>query len=333
VDGLHNRGDRQLVPRLLRGLPAGVTTPFIDCPNGRDPCTFIDPASGKTAAAGCPADPSCQQITDFQSIGRTWYDAMLVSFAKRQGKGTWHPGFNVSYTLSKTFDEQQDDQVSPSGAPTEDPTIVAMHLADLGIEKGYAVSDERHRFVFYGNMEMPWKLNVSPIWTWSSHVPMDSLVGSLGGRLPNIPRNALGEQISDGAALNAAIAAYNALPKCLASGNTAGPVPCNQGLLLNAAGTGPLQVDPKLQFGDDFNSFDMRMTRTFHFTEQHALEAIAEGFNLFNITNIRGTTNRNYSGFNNQIDSPTFNQRLSTAGQFFGSGGPRAFQFALRYTF
>jgi len=258
---------------------------------------------------------------------------MLVSFQKRPGKGPWHPGFNISYTLSKTFDEQQDDQVSPSGKSTEDPSIVAMHVNDLRIEKGYAVSDERHRFVFFGNLEMPWKLNVSPIWTWSSHIPMDSVVGALnGGRLPNIPRNALGRQIPDGAALNAAILAYNALPACLPNGDTPGPVPCNEGLLQSAPGV-PLQVNPKFKFGDDFNSFDIRLTRTFQFTEQHRLLFSAEAFNLLNVTNIRGTTNRNYSGFNNAIDSATFNQALDTAGKFFGSGGPRAFQFALRYAF
>jgi hypothetical protein len=333
VDGLHNRGNRQLVPRFLRNLPAGVTTPYIDCPNGRDPCTVIDPATGKTAAAGCPADPTCQQITDFQSAARTWYDAMLVSFSKRQGSGPWHPGYTVSYTLSKTFDEQPDDQVSPSGASTEDPAIVAMHVNNLRLEKGYSVTDERHRFVLFGNMEIPWKLNVSPIWTWSSSVPMDSVVGALGGRLPNIPRDALGRQIPNGKALNAAIVAYNALPPCLSSGNTAGPVPCNEGQLLNSAGTGPLQVNPNIKFGDSFNSIDMRLTRTFHFTEPHTLQFIAEGFNVLNITNIRGTTNRNYSGRNNTIDSPTFNHALDTAGKFFGSGGPRAFQFALRYSF
>jgi hypothetical protein len=98
--------------------------------------------------------------------------------------------------------------------------------------------------------------------------------------------------------------------------------------------TGPLPlVSSKLKFGDDFNSFDMRISRTFHFKEPHSLQAVAEVFNLFNITNIRGTTNRNYSGFSNTIDSPTFNQPLETAGKFFGAGGPRAFQFALRYTF
>jgi hypothetical protein len=337
VDGLHDRGYRQLVPRFLRSLPAGVDHTYIACPNGRDPCTIIDPVEGLPAATGCPSDPTCQQVTDFMSVGRTWYDALLISFKKRPGSGPWRPGFNVSYTLSKTFDEQPDDQVSPSGGSTEDPAIVSMHFNNLRFEKGYSTGDERHRFVLSGNMEIPWKLNVSPIWTWASHVPMDSVVSGLSGRLPNIPRNGLGRQISDGAALNAAITAYNALPLCLADGRVAGPVPCEPSQIVNGvlvSVTGPLPaVDPKLKFGDDFNSFDMRITRTFHFKEPHSLQAIAEVFNLFNITNIRGTTNRNYSGFSNTIDKPGFNQPLETAGKFFGAGGPRAFQFALRYTF
>ena len=336
VDGIHTRGTRQLIPRFLRTLPPGVSTPFIDCPNPRDPCTVIDPATGKPAATGCPADPSCQSITDIRSSARTWYDALLVSFQKRPKSGAWHAGYNVSYTLSKTFDEQQDDQVSPSGAPTEDPAIDAMHVDSLKIEKGYATSDERHRFVLYGSMEIPWKLNVSPIWTWSSSIPENLDVPALNdGRLPNIPRNALGRQIQNGAQLNAAITAFNTLPLCLTSGNTAGPVPCNQGALVNGVLTPiPLPlVNPKLNFGHAFNSFDTRVSRTFHFKEPHSLEAIAEVFNLFNVTNIRGTTNRNYSGVNNVLTSSDFNRALETAGKFFGSGGPRAFQFALRYSF
>lgn len=329
VDGLHDRGYRQLVPRFLRALPAGVSTPYIDCPNGRDPCTIIDPVSGPPAATGCPSDPTCQQVTDFVSAGRTWYDALLVSFKKRPGSGPWRPGFNVSYTLSKTFDEQPDDQVSPSGGSTEDPNIVAMSFNNLRFEKGYSTADERHRFVLSGNMELPWKLNFSPIWTWASHVPMDSLVGASlnGGRLPNIPRNGLGRQIKDGTALYNAIVAYNNLPPCPGDGSI---VPCNEGTVTPALSQADFQ---KIHFGDDFNSFDMRITRTFHFKEPHSLQAIVEAFNLFNITNIRGTTNRNYSGFNNTIDSPTFNAPLETAGKFFYAGGPRAFQFALRYTF
>jgi hypothetical protein len=294
VDGLHDRGNRQLVPRLLRTLPPGVTTPYINCSNGRDPCNIVDPASGQNVLACSSSSPpsTCQQI-----------------------------------------DEQPDDQVSPSGANTEDSAILAMHVNNLRIDKGYSVTDERHRFVFYGNMEIPWKVNVSPIWTWSSSVPMDSVVGALRGQLPDIPRNALGRQIPNGNALNAAIAAYNLLPTCLASGNTAGPVPCNgPGDGTRVTVSCPVcSTNPK--FGDSFNSIDMRLTRTFHFTEPHTLQFIAEGFNLLNITNIRGTTNRNYSGFSNTIDAAGFNRPLETAGKFFGAGGPRAFQFALRYTF
>jgi len=186
---------------------------------------------------------------------------MLVSFQKRPGSGSWRQGYNISYTLSKTFDEQPDDQVSPGGA--KDSAILAMHVNNLRIGKGYSVTDERHRFVFYGNMEIPWKANVSPIWTWSSSVPMDSVVGALGGRLPSIPRNALGRQIPNGNALNAAIAAYNLLPTCLASGNTAGPVPCNgPGDGTRVTASCPVcSTNPK--FGDSFNSIDMQLTRTF----------------------------------------------------------------------
>lgn len=68
--------------------------------------------------------------------------------------------------------------------------------------------------------------------------------------------------------------------------------------------------------------------------------------NLFNTTNILGTTNVNYSGFSNVLvrdseqpgtpgflRSSSFGQPVTTAGGVFGSGGPRAMQVAARLTF
>lgn len=102
-------------------------------------------------------------------------------------------------------------------------------------------------------------------------------------------------------------------------------MPCDPGCLPPVSDT--------LKFGDSFNSLDLRVTKAIRFGEQHRVDLIAEGFNLFNITNIRGSDRFNIGGFSNVIDAANFNQALVTAGGFFGSGGPRAFQFVARYSF
>jgi hypothetical protein len=71
-----------------------------------------------------------------------------------------------------------------------------------------------------------------------------------------------------------------------------------------------------------------------------------EIFNLFDVTNILGTSNVNYSGFSNVLvrdssnpgdpgflRSSSFGQPVNTAGGVFGSGGPWAMQLAARVTF
>ena len=71
-----------------------------------------------------------------------------------------------------------------------------------------------------------------------------------------------------------------------------------------------------------------------------------EVFNVFNITNVLGVSKSNYSGFANVLvrdsndqtsagflRSSRFGQPVNTAGGVFGSGGPRAFQFAARVIF
>ena len=42
------------------------------------------------------------------------------------------------------------------------------------------------------------------------------------------------------------------------------------------------------KFSDSFNSFDLRVSKEFHFGERMSLQAFGEAFNLFNVTNILG---------------------------------------------
>jgi hypothetical protein len=310
ADGLHNFGQRLLIGRFLRGV-TGVSN--VTCKELL-PCDVTDPLN---PAAGT------QNVTVIDSAAKSWYDGLLVSVQKKvTGRGPVKWGFNMNYTLSKSFSFANDDQIPFNGA--EDAVNVLFKTNNLALEKGYSPTDERHRWVFYGTFEVPWGVSIAPIWTISSSVPMDSLVPALSARLPNIRRNALGRDIQNGAQLLTAIAAYNALPSCA----TAPPGPCNAGAVVPGS-----SITPGTQFGDNFNSLDLRVTKTFKIGERQRVQFISEVFNLSNTTNIRGKNNNNYSGFNNDITSSTFNQPITTAGGFFGSGGPRAFQFALRYSF
>lgn len=299
ADIIHNFGTRFLIGRPLR-----------DASN--TPVMVTDPLTGRS-----------DTVTEITSDAKTWFDGLLMALQKRPTRfidDEWSWGFNLSYTLSKTFSYANDDQIPFREFRQAD---VVMGGNNLRLEKGYAPTDERHRFVFFGVFGMPWDITVSPIWTIGSSVPMDPVVPVIAGgsRLPILPRNSLGRDIQNGSQLNDAIATWNGLPTC-----APGVFPCNTGVIL------PL-VDPTLRFGDDFNSLDLRASKVFTWQERHKFELIGEVFNLFNVTNIRGFNRANYSGFDNNITSMSFNAPLSTAGGFFGSGGPRAFQFAIRYSF
>ncbi len=328
ADGVHNFGQRFLIGRLMRRNPTGDSRvscpidPITNLPNNIDPCTVTDPLSGRM-----------DTVTFVEPSAKTWYDGLLFSLGKRPtrfGDGRWSWGFNVNYTLSKTFNYANDDQIPFNGA--EDQANIALGVNNLRLEKGYAPTDERHRLAFFGVFNAPWDITISPIWTIASDVPIDGFVPALNSRVPLLPRNALGRDIKTGAQLNTVIARWNALSTCPATG--APPLLPRVPLSARPCRTASIPtVDPDLEFGDSFNSFDLRLSKAIIWKEQHKFELIGEAFNLFNVTNIRGFNNNNFSGFFNAIGDPNFGRPARTAGGFFGSGGPRAFQFAIRYSF
>jgi hypothetical protein len=157
-------------------------------------------------------------------------------------------------------------------------------------------------------------------------VPMDILLPDASSRVPGLQRNAGARLFRTAAELNEYLSALNA------AGGVAGqPLPL---------------VSGDARFSDSFNSFDLRVARPIRLGERARLEPVLEVFNLFNVTNVLGVSNVNYSGFSNVLvrdsndpaspgflRSSSFGRPVTTAGGVFGSGGPRAFQLAVRFTF
>ena len=122
--------------------------------------------------------------------------------------------FNVSYTLSKTFDYSDDDQLE-NGNKDEQVNLVE-GTAGLRKEKGYALTDERHRMTVYGEATLPWA-SASRHCTRSVRAfPRTRFCQAAGARLalPMLPRNALGREIKNSDQLNSVIDRWNALPAC-----------------------------------------------------------------------------------------------------------------------
>ena len=253
-------------------------------------------------------------VKNLESSVNTHYDGLLLSVDKRAGSFQFHS----AYTYSKSLNYANDDQIPFANGPI-DPN-------DLHREYGPTPNDQRHRFVVAGTWSLPYGFQVSPLWSVASGVPMDILLPDASSRIPQLGRNAGGRQFHNTAELNAFLKQLNA-----AGGVNGTPMPL---------------VNNNALFNDSFNSFDLRVQKTFRLNERMNIQALAEVFNLFNVTNILGVSNTNYSGFANALvrdsndatnpgylRSSQFGQQVSTAGGVFGSGGPRAFQLGARFQF
>jgi hypothetical protein len=255
------------------------------------------------------------RVVNLESSVKTKYDGLLLSFEKGFSN---HYQFRASYALSKAFNYANDDQIPFASGPLDS--------TNLQLEYGPTPNDQRHRFTFSGVFDLPAGFQLAPIWTLASGVPMDILLPDGSSRIPFLQRNAGGRLFDSASELNNLIAQVNSN-----GGINGQPLPL---------------VGDDARFNDSFNSFDLRLTKSFRFGERFRLDPIVEVFNLFNVTNVLGVSNVNYSGFANTLtrdsddpDSPgflrssNFGRAITTAGGVFGSGGPRAFQLAVRFSF
>lgn len=251
-------------------------------------------------------------ISVIQSSNRGSYKALLVKLDKRFSN---RYQFTAAYTLQ--------DQVQ---------FFTGENLLDwFG---NHASVGSRHRFVFSGVMDLPLGFQASLISVLASRGPMNARVpssvdlngdGTGGDTLPGLDINSLGRGTSK-TELTELVSSFNA--------SFAGKTDARGAVIP------PLFLPPNFNFGDSFQSHDVRLAKTFRFSEKYQIQAMFEVFNLFNNANLTGFSANLDQGSRNATTgvltpptSFTFAQPTGRAGQAFGTGGPRAMQFGARFAF
>ena len=284
------------------------------------------------------------------SSGYSTYMAGLFRLDRRFSNGFQ---MTASYALSK-FKAFGGDALGLGATVTD--------LRDFRKEFGPAGLDRKHRFVVSAIYDVPffrkssdrfkrdflggWQ--VSLISTAFSGLPQSvflphfadlSRTGTFTSYLPGTGTGSVGRGVKSVGDINALITAYNASIPSLGDdcGADSPTGRCDS--------TFPGFFDPLVRIallpegtqigGDSVISQDLRLTKTFSFSENLKLDLIGEVFNLFNIANLTYPAAITLSDegeapdvIRNVVHGPT-----ARTTSVFGTGGPRAFQFAAKFRF
>jgi hypothetical protein len=244
------------------------------------------------------------QITLDRFEGFSRYRALTVRFDKRYSK---RYQFTASYALSR-FETTLPDGLGLGGGTLVNRNVQANF--------GPGALDRTHRLSFNVIADLPLGFRVSMISSWMTGLPTTAIDGSAdlngdginGALLPGTHRGSLGRDVDSPAKLNALIRNYNL--------TLAGkPLP--------RPGRAPfvLEVPDSIKFGDSFISHDLQITKIFRVTERFKIEATAQVFNLFNISNLVGPGGLPASAFNGTLTTVASTSAGAPSGFKLGADG------------
>ena len=170
-----------------------------------------------------------------------------------------------------------------------------------------------------GVVDLPWKFQLSFISSYSSRDTFQPTIPGVdltGSGIDGFPLPGMGDQLFNrGLGKSDLVRLVNQYNQTYAGKK--GP---------NPGQTFPTITLPQnYDFGRNFNSQDLRLTKIFKWRERYELQAFGEVFNLLNIANL--------GGYSTNLLDPAFGQPTGRAGNIFGTGGPRAFQVGARFSF
>lgn len=241
------------------------------------------PGNGAPIILGDGRAPT-NAITIVTTDGFSRYRALTVKLDKRFNK---RYQFTASYALSR-LETSTADGLGLGGG-----TLVNRNpKANFGV----GPLDRLHRLTLNGIVELPKGFRVSMISTFNSGVPMTPLVGSAdlngdgvnGDLLPTAKRGSVGREIDSVAKLNDAIHVYNQLYAGRRN-------PRNQVLPFLP------DVPGGIRFGDSFISQDLQLSYVLKLKERVRIEATAQLFNAFNVSNLVGATGLPSSVYNGTL--------------------------------
>jgi outer membrane receptor protein involved in Fe transport len=267
-----------------------------------DPVTLAAarPLSAAFAAAGVPV---LGRVTDEQSVNRSRYDGLNISYRQHMTK---HFSLNANYTLSRAMGWGVESGGADASSGFRNYPHDPLNIWDPR-DFGPTPNDERHHISASGIVQLPWGVTIAPILTYGSARPYDL-------------RSAT-DILNRGSGYSRPVIVPNDNPtNLLLIGDSTTALRCL------AAGTCH-QVGYDTMRGNYFFQTDMRLAKNIRLGEQKNLQLMFQAFNLTNKSNTG-------SNFHNTAGAAGFLQRagfINPNSTFI----PRAFvgEFGARFTF
>lgn len=271
-------------------------------------------------SVGGPVIPACQGATEINSPTAQCSNGPI---------DFWWPGGTASYRalllkVDKRFSNRYQFTSSYAYQNSKSINDITQNLNNYF--SSYGPDQPRHVWNLSGLVDLPWGFQISLLSAVISRPPVEPVINGVDITGTDVQSSAYTPL--PGSEYNAFLS-HSQLQNLVHQYNStyAGkPTPAG------AAGISPGQVYPTItlpqhyNLGHDFTSQDVRISKRFRFRERYEFKIIAEAFNIFNFGNLTGD--------NFDLTSPgSFGQPTQRVSSTFGSGGPRAFQFAGRFSF
>lgn len=301
LNPLNNQTCNTTTPNCLVNLNTTSTstaTPLVSVPGQNNNATGGPIGIALAAIAQFRPDPNFEEKSRIGSIGRAFYQGLILELRSRYRK--WGRGFGASFRFNYTLSSTKDDGLNN--------TANAQINGDFDGEYTRTVQDRRHRVNFSGSFDTPYwlgKLRFSPLFRAGSSAPFNIGIGGSDRNLDDLgtDRPNFTGDLSDIVWRKPG----SPFPQALFDRFSLAPIGSRGGNLPRNAGRGPA-----------FYTFDLNVTREFKLGERMKLRPVVEFNNILNAAVFNfGAAFIDYTATNFLTPQRTFRQRQIRLGLRF----------------